>query len=60
MEPKYDFVEVTLDGDYEMVKEVYRLHKEQAKKIFDFSCGISTDEEILSNLPRSQPKNTRF
>ena len=33
MERKFDFVEVTLDGDYDMVKEVYRLHKEQAKKI---------------------------
>lgn len=47
MERKFDFVEVTLDGDYNMVKEVYRLHKEQAKKIFDLSCGIQSDEEIM-------------
>jgi RimJ/RimL family protein N-acetyltransferase len=47
MERKFDFVEVTLDGDYDMVKEVYRLHKEQAKKIFDLSCGIQSDEEIM-------------
>ena len=48
MEQKFDFVEVTLKPeDYDKVKEVYRLHKEQARKIFDLSCGISTDEEIM-------------
>lgn len=51
MEPKFDFVEVTLEPeDYEKVKEVYRLHKEQANRIFDLSCGISTDEEIMSYI----------
>lgn len=48
MKQKYDFVEVTLEpSKYESVKEVYRLHKEQARKIFDLSCGIDTDEDIL-------------
>lgn len=49
MEPrKYDFVEVTLEPeDYDKVKEVYRLHKEQANKIFSLSSGISTDEDIM-------------
>ena len=47
MERKFDFVEVTLDGDYNMIKEVYRLHKEQARKIFDLSSNISTDEDIM-------------
>ena len=47
MEPKFDFVEVTLESGYEMIKEIYRLHKEQARKIFDLSCGISTDEDIM-------------
>ena len=48
MEQKYDFVEVTLEpNNYELVKEVYRLHKEQANKIFDLSCGIETNEDIL-------------
>lgn len=49
MEPrKYDFVEVTLEPeDYEKVKEVYRLHKEQANKIFSLSSGITTDEDIM-------------
>lgn len=49
MEPrKYDFVEVTLEpDDYEKVKEVYRLHKEQANKIFSLSSGISSDEDIM-------------
>ena len=49
MEPrKYDFVEVTLEPeDYEKVKEVYRLHKEQANKIFNLASGITTDEDIM-------------
>ena len=47
MERKFDFVEVTLDGDYNMIKEVYRLHKEQARKIFDLGCGIQSDEDIM-------------
>lgn len=48
MERKFDFVGVTLEPeDYDKVKEVYRLHKEQANKIFDLSCGISTSEDIM-------------
>ena len=49
MEPrKFDFVEVTLEPeDYNKVKEVYRLHKEQASKIFDLSSTVSTDKEIM-------------
>jgi len=48
MERKFDFVEVTLDAkDYDKIKEVYRLHKEQANKLFDLSCKISTDEKIM-------------
>ena len=47
MEPKFDFVEVTLDGDYNRIKEVYRLYKEQSRKIFDLSSGIKTDEDIM-------------
>ena len=52
MEPrKYDFVQVTLEPeDYEKVKEVYRLHKEQKRLLFSLSSGISTDEEIMACL----------
>lgn len=52
MEPrKYDFVQVTLEPeDYEKVKEVYRLHKEQKRLLFSLSSGISTDEEIMECL----------
>lgn len=50
MERKFDFVEVTLDSNYEMVKEVYRLHKEQSRKIFDLSCGIQSDEDIMDYI----------
>ena len=48
MEQKFDFIKVTLDPkDYDKVKEVYRLHKEQSYKIFDLASGISTDEDIM-------------
>lgn len=49
MEPrKYDFVQVTLEPeDYEKVKEVYRLHKEQARILFSLTSGIKTDEDIM-------------
>lgn len=49
MEPrKYDFVRVTLEPeDYEKVKEVYRLHKEQSRILFSLSSGISSDEDIM-------------
>lgn len=51
MEQKFDFVEVTLDSkDYELIKEVYRLHKEQANKIFDLAVNIKTDEDILNYI----------
>lgn len=48
MELKFDFIKVTLEPeDYNKFKEVYRLHKEQSNKLFDLSCGISTDEDIM-------------
>lgn len=48
MEQKFDFVEVTLEPkDYDKVKEVYRLHKEQSNKIFSLASGIKTDEDII-------------
>ena len=51
MEQKFDFVEVTLDpSDYERVKEVYRLHKEQAHKLFDLTSGISTNDDIMDYI----------
>ena len=51
MEQKFDFVEVTLEPeDYDKVKEVYRLHKEQASKLFDLSSSIVTDEDIMDYI----------
>ena len=51
MERKFDFVEVTLEPEkYDMIKEVYRLHKEQANKLFDLSCKIDTNEKIMNML----------
>lgn len=59
MEPrKYDFVEVTLEPeDYDKVKEVYRLHKEQASKIFNLASGISTDEDIMECIKNDIENN---
>ena len=59
MEPrKYDFVEVTLEpDDYEKVKEVYRLHKEQASKIFSLSSGVSSDEDIMEAIKNTIQEN---
>ncbi len=59
MEPrKYDFVQVTLEPeDYEKVKEVYRLHKEQANKIFNLASGISTDEGIMECIKNDIENN---
>lgn len=54
MEQKFDFVEVTLEPeDYDKVKEIYRLHKEQANKIFDLASGISSDEDIMEYVESS-------
>lgn len=52
MDPrKYDFVQVTLEPeDYEKVKEIYRLHKEQKRILFGLTSGITTDEEIMECL----------
>ena len=48
MEQKFDFVEVTLDKDhFNMVREIYRVHKEQANKVFNLASGISSDEDIM-------------
>lgn len=58
MERKYDFVEVTLDQkDYDKVKEVYRLHKEQSIKLFNLSSGITTDEDIMDCIKENIENN---
>ena len=61
MEPrKYDFVEVTLEpDDYEKVKEVYRLHKEQANKLFSLSSGVSSDEDIMQVIKNDIENNIK-
>lgn len=60
MEQKqFDFEEVTLDTkDYNKVKEIYRLHKEQSYKIFDLSSNISTDEDIMDYVKSHIEYNT--
>ena len=55
---KYDFVQVTLEPeDYEKVKEVYRLHKEQANKIFNLASGVYSDEDIMEVIKNDIENN---
>ena len=45
---RYTCIEVTLEpNNYDKIKEVYRLHKEQANRLFDLTSGIYTDEDIM-------------
>lgn len=46
---KFDFVKVTLEPeDYDKVKEVYRLHKEQFNKLFDLSSYVKTNDDLIN------------
>ena len=48
---KFDFVKVTLEpDDYDKVKEVYRLHKEQFNKLFDLSSWVKTDDDLINMI----------
>lgn len=45
---EFDFVQVIFNEDNcEYVKEVYRLHKDQARKIFDLASTIDSDDRIM-------------
>lgn len=45
---EFDFVVVKYNEDYyEYIEEIYRLHKDQKRRIFDLACGISTDDDIM-------------
>ena len=58
MEQKFDFIEVTLEPkDYDKVKEVYRLHKEQSNKVFSLASGIKTDEDIIDCIENDIENN---
>lgn len=58
MERKYDFVEVTLEPeDYDKIKEVYRLHKEQSNKVFNLASGIDTEEDIMDCIENDIANN---
>lgn len=48
---KFDFIKVTLEPeDYDKVKEIYRLHKEQANRLFDLSGWIKEDSDIITMI----------
>lgn len=48
---KFDFVKVTLEpDDYDKVKEVYRLHKEQFNKLFDLSSWVKSDDDLINMI----------
>lgn len=61
MELKFDFIQVTLDPDnYKYIKEIYRLHKEQANKVFNLASGINTDEDIMDMVKNDVENNIVF
>lgn len=48
---KFDFVKVTLEPeDYDKIKEIYRLHKEQGSKLFDLSCWVKSDDDLINMI----------
>lgn len=48
---KFDFIKVTLEPeDYDKIKEVYRLHKEQHNKLFDLSCWVKSDDDLINMI----------
>lgn len=48
---EFDFVVVKYDKDnYKLIEQVYRLHKDQHRKIFDLASNISTDEDIMDYI----------
>jgi len=45
---QFEFIPVEFTKEnYKLIEEMYRLHKDQARKIFDLACGISSDEDIM-------------
>ena len=45
---KYIFERVKFNKEnFDLIQEVYRLHMDQRRKLFDLACGISTDEDIM-------------
>ena len=48
---EFDFFVVEYDKEnYEYIKEIYRLHKDQQRKIFDLASDIFTDERIMDYI----------
>lgn len=45
---KYIFERVKFNKEnFDLIQEVYRLHMDQRRKLFDLACGISIDEDIM-------------
>lgn len=46
---KFNFVKVTLEPeDYDKIKEVYRLHKEQFNKLFDLTDWVKSEDDLIT------------
>lgn len=47
-EKGFSFIVVKYDKEhYKYIEEIYRLHKDQKRKIFDFGSNVFTDEDIM-------------
>lgn len=45
---EFDFIVVKYDKEYyNLIEEIYRLHKDQKRKIFDYGSRVFTDEDIM-------------
>lgn len=57
----FDFVVVKYDkAYYNFIEEIYRLHKDQKRKIFDLACGIETDDDIIDYIKSKFNKPNTF
>lgn len=50
-EKQFDFIVVKYDKEYyNIIEEIYRLHKDQKRKIFDYGSGIFSDDDIMDYI----------
>lgn len=48
---EFSYIVVKYDKEYyDLIEEIYRLNKDQKRKIFDLGSGISSDEDIMDYI----------
>ena len=57
----FDFIVVKYNkAYYNYIEEIYRLHKDQKRKIFDLACGIETDDDIIDYIKSKMENPNTF